>query len=124
MSLSQEDIDFLRDERSFAITQEAVKKTVGGEEFLVHGNVSDEELLKAQSHTRLFRLKAKAAHDIWAAWMRWQFKCGKMNQDGSFTIPRDKVDRWQRQMNTEFEDLSAEEKKSDYQVADEFMRGF
>lgn len=97
MSLSQEDRDFLRDEKSRATTHAAVAKRTA---------------------------KAKAAHDIWSAWMRWQFQCGQMNADGSFTIPKEKVDRWQRQMTTEFEALPAEEQKSDYQVADEFMGGF
>ena len=97
MSLSQEDRDFLRDEKSRATTHAAVVKRTA---------------------------KAKAAHDIWSAWMRWQFQCGQMNADGSFTIPKEKVDRWQRQMTTEFEDLPAEEQKSDFQVADEFMGEF
>lgn len=65
--------------------------------------------------------QAKAAHDIWSHWMKYMFTCGTFNGDGSWTMPKDKVERWQRQMNTEFEDLSEQEQKSDYSIAEKFI---
>ncbi len=66
-------------------------------------------------------IEAKAVHDIWAHWMKYMFTQGKYNENGSFTIPKEKVERWNRQMNTEFKDLPESEKKSDYQVAAQFI---
>lgn len=80
--------------------------------------------MNSEQQAAIERIKAKAAHDVWSAWMKWQFQCGTFNSDGSFTIPKEKVERWQRQMRTEFEDLPPEEQKSDYQVAEEFFNGF
>ena len=65
--------------------------------------------------------KAKAAHDIGASWMKWLFEWGTMNEDGSWTMPKEKVDRWKRQMTTEYQDLSESEKESDRKVAKEYM---
>ena len=56
---------------------------------------------------------ADVQHEIWSSWMRWLFQCSTINEDGSATIPREKVERWQRQMNTPYSELSESEKNSD-----------
>ena len=61
------------------------------------------------------------AHDTWSRWMDHLFSKGKLNSDGTFTIDSDKVDRWQRQMLTPYEDLSEEEKESDRAEADKML---
>jgi hypothetical protein len=57
-----------------------------------------------------------AAANEHARWARWQSylhsKCTR-NADGSMTIPSDLVERWQRQMETPYEQLSEVEKESD-----------
>lgn len=56
-------------------------------------------------------------HDRWSRWQKHLFsKCIK-NNDGSYTIPKEYVDRWERQMNMEYADLSEEEKESDRREA-------
>ena len=40
-----------------------------------------------------------------------------INQDGSLTIPKAFVDRWSRQINTNYIDLSSKEKDSDRKEA-------
>ena len=64
---------------------------------------------------------ADVQHDIWSHWMRWQFSCCKVNQDGSLTIPSDKVERWQRQMDTSYSSLSDNEQESDRHQADKII---
>ena len=64
---------------------------------------------------------ADVQHDIWSHWMRWQFSCCKVNQDGSLTIPSDKVKRWQRQMDTSYSSLSDNEQESDRHQADKII---
>lgn len=64
---------------------------------------------------------ADVSHDIWSHWMRWQFSVCTRNADGSLTIPAEKVERWTRQMNTTYADLSEAEKESDREQADKIL---
>ena len=56
---------------------------------------------------------ADVQHAIWAHWTRWQFSVCQRNEDGSLTIPAPLVERWTRQMDTPYADLSEREKDSD-----------
>lgn len=60
-------------------------------------------------------------HEQWSHWMRYMFSKSNMNKDGSITIPKDLVDRWTRQMNTNYYDLSEKEKDSDREQAKNVM---
>lgn len=53
--------------------------------------------------------------------MRYQFSKGAMNDDGTWTMPAWAVERWQRQMNTFYVDLSETEMASDRAEADKMM---
>ena len=53
--------------------------------------------------------------------MKHLFGLSKKNEDGSVTIPALLVDRWTRQMNTEYKDLSDAEKDSDRAEADRMI---
>lgn len=48
--------------------------------------------------------------------MRYQFAICKKNENGEIIIPADKVERWTRQMNTHYGELSEAEKQSDRDV--------
>jgi cytochrome P450 len=60
-------------------------------------------------------------HDIWASWMRYMFTCGTLNPDGTWTMPAEKVQRWQRQMVTPYSELTDNERESDRQQADKML---
>ena len=62
-------------------------------------------------------LLAQYAHNAWSGWMKYLFTKGRLNKSGSFTIAKDSVDRWQRQMNTDFYNLPDTEKESDLKEA-------
>jgi len=70
---------------------------------------------------------AKAAHDIWAHWMKYMFTlCPELtdykgDKNGNFVILKPQADRWKRLMNTPFEDLTDKEKASDFEVAAMFL---
>ena len=69
---------------------------------------------------------ADVQHEIWSHWMKYQFSVCIKNEDGSVTIPAEKVERWSRQMTTPFAELTTEEQESDFSQGDkvfEALRG-
>lgn len=65
---------------------------------------------------------AALQHEIWAHWMRYLFACCTKNEDGSVTIPEDKVARWLRQIDTPYSELTDIERESDLEQADKIMK--
>jgi len=64
-----------------------------------------------RSEERFERL-ASIEHDRWSDWMKYLFsKCEKRGK--GLLIPQEFVDRWQRQIDTKYKDLSESEKESD-----------
>jgi len=64
---------------------------------------------------------AKYAHDAWSGWMHYMYSQSSLNNDGTVTIPKNLVERWKRQMNTDYEKLPESEKTSDLKEADEML---
>ena len=61
---------------------------------------------------------ASYAHKAWSGWMKYLFKESfYCPQTGTVTLPRWAVYRWQRQMETAYEDLPEKEKQSDRKEA-------
>jgi hypothetical protein len=61
----------------------------------------------------LIEILADIEHERWSKWMRYMFECGTLGTDGSWRMPADKVERWQRQAKTPYAELSDREKQSD-----------
>lgn len=64
---------------------------------------------------------AALAHDQWAGWIRYMFSKATINKDGTITIPAWAVERWTRQADTLYSELSEEEKISDQREADRVL---
>ena len=64
---------------------------------------------------------ALLAHQQWSKWMKYLFSQGRFNGDGTWTMPKWAVDRWLRQMNTKFNHLPENERKSDYEEAEHYI---
>lgn len=65
---------------------------------------------------------ADLCHRQWSGWMEYLFgKCAFNPNDGTATIPKWAVDRWRRQLSTEYAHLSEEEKNADRDEADRFL---
>jgi len=58
---------------------------------------------------------AKYAHEVWSGWMKHMIP--KIEQEDN----QDWLDRWTRQMETSYDDLSEEEKESDRKEADKIL---
>ncbi|MCW2370321.1 hypothetical protein [Sphingobium sp. B11D3D] len=56
---------------------------------------------------------AAIEHERWAHWQRYMHSKGVRQADGSLVLPADLVERWERQSETTYVDLSPEEKESD-----------
>lgn len=64
---------------------------------------------------------ADVQHGIWSHWMRYLFSMCQRNEDGSFTIPVDKVKRWERQTGALYGELTEQERESDRHQADKVL---
>ncbi|KKI27524.1 MULTISPECIES: hypothetical protein [Pseudomonas syringae group] len=67
----------------------------------------------AQNLLELLEPLAAIEHDRWAHWQKYLHSQCSKNDDGSLTIPRELVYRWERQMETPYLELSEKEKDSD-----------
>lgn len=64
---------------------------------------------------------ANLCHEQWSSWMNYLFSQCEINIHGHCVIPQWAKDRWTRQVNTNYEDLSEDEKNSDRIEADKFI---
>ena len=67
---------------------------------------------------------ADLCHSQWSGWMAYLFNQGSFNDDGTWTMPADFVERWLRQSGTVYADLTEEEQNSDRREADKFLALF
>jgi hypothetical protein len=68
---------------------------------------------EAATGNRAVEALADYAHVAWSGWMSYLFSKTTPNPDGSVTIPAELVERWARQIETTYDDLSEPEKDSD-----------
>lgn len=64
---------------------------------------------------------ANYAHEAWSGWMEYMFGKCLVGEVGEVIIPKDLVERWQRQIATPYERLSASEQASDLAEADKML---
>ena len=75
---------------------------------------------------------ANLCHEQWIGWMKYLFgTCMEeftnymlFETTGRIIIPRWAAERWRRQINTDYTNLSEEEKESDRKEADKFINLF
>lgn len=65
-----------------------------------------------ESPSTLVEELAAIAHESWCSWTEYFFSKGEM-EAGWLIIPQELVERWRRQMETPYDQLSEEEKESD-----------
>lgn len=78
------------------------------------------------TENKLIERLAEAMHSIWASWMMWMFEqggyiCEDQNKVRWWTMRPDDYERWYRQADTPYAELSEEEKESDRKVAHEHL---
>ena len=69
---------------------------------------------------------AEYAHEAWSGWMKYLFEKGRFEEiEGMqliWIMPPWAVERWKRQMETDYADLPEGEKESDRKEAREILR--
>ena len=73
---------------------------------------------------KLREMLANYSHDAWSQWMKYLFKNGTFNDDGTFTIPGWATHRWSVQSATPYKNLTEKEKDSDRKEADMMIEIF
>jgi len=77
-------------------------------------------LSKLQSEAVKEKL-ANIEHQRWSDWQKYlHSKCIK-NNDGGLTIPKESVEHWEKQINTDYKDLTEKEKDSDREQVDRYL---
>jgi len=56
---------------------------------------------------------ADLEHDRWARWQKYVHSLCKKNKDGSLTIPKERVERWEKEIATPYSELTEELKEYD-----------
>lgn len=74
-----------------------------------------------QNLLELLEPLAAIEHERWAHWQKYLHSQCSKNNDGSLTIPSELVDRWERQLNTPYHDLSQKEKESDREQVSRYL---
>ena len=82
---------------------------------------SDASALIAEEEKALTEQCARIEHARWSKWQSYlHSKCVK-NDDGSLTIPAELVTRWQKQIDTPYEELTEKEKDSDREQVQAYL---
>jgi len=77
--------------------------------------MSDEARARAREQLAAY------AHEAWSGWMRYLFSLSTYPDSSGAKIPGELVERWLRQLNTPYIDLSEAEKDSDRAEADKML---
>jgi len=76
-----------------------------------------DESQKSFDDPGLLEILSDIEHDRWSHWQEYLHSLCQKNDDGSLTIPKDSVDHWNKQIETDYADLSEKEKESDRKEA-------
>lgn len=79
-------------------------------------------LIMSKSRTDLREKFAAQTHASWSGWMEHLFRFGQLLNTGQFAIDADKVERWKRQMQTPYAELTDAEQASDRTEADHYLK--
>lgn len=64
---------------------------------------------------------AHIEHERWSHWQRYMHEKGVKQPDGSLLIPSEFVDRWEKQISTEYAALTDQEKESDREQVRKYL---
>lgn len=69
----------------------------------------------------IFEQLALIEHDRWSHWQRYMHSRSIRQADGSLLIPSELVERWERQMTTDYAHLTEKEKDGDREQVQKYL---
>lgn len=75
---------------------------------------------REKSLVNLKEALAAAEHERWSHWQRFVHSCGQRQSDGSLLLPADVIARWERQIDTSYDELTEKEKMSDREQVNKY----
>jgi hypothetical protein len=75
--------------------------------------VDDNDTNPAPPPPEALEVLACIEHQRWAHWQRYLHSNSDRQPDGSLRIPRNLVERWEKQLSTPYDQLREDEKESD-----------
>lgn len=64
---------------------------------------------------------AAIEHERWSHWQKYMHSKATKQPDGSMVVPAELVARWEKQMSTDYADLSDGEKQSDRDQVEKYL---
>lgn len=64
---------------------------------------------------------AAIEHERWSHWQKYMHGKATKQPDGSMVVPVELVARWEKQMSTDYADLSDREKQSDRDQVEKYL---
>ncbi|WP_175145610.1 hypothetical protein [Achromobacter ruhlandii] len=64
---------------------------------------------------------AHIEHERWSHWQAYMHSKGVRQADGSLLIPRDLIERWDRQIETTYSNLTEKEKEGDREQVRKYL---
>lgn len=64
---------------------------------------------------------ANLEHDRWVRWQKYMFSKFEKDSNGNLIVPKEYVERWFRQIDTPYVELSEQEKESDRQETRNYL---
>ena len=75
-----------------------------------------------ESDRELFEKLADIEHQRWSDWQSYLYSKCTQNDDGSLTISSSDVEHWQKQIDTDYKDLSESEQDSDREQVERYWK--
>jgi len=72
--------------------------------------------MKSKQFENAVELLSEIEHERWSRWQKYLHESCVPNNDGSLTIPFELVNKWEKQMNTPYKQLTDKEKNSDREL--------
>lgn len=79
------------------------------------------KLLNSNTRAALVDQLAAIEHERWAHWQRYMHGKASRQDDGTLIIPADLVARWEKQIDTPYASLSADEQESDKEQVERYL---
>ncbi len=117
----QFDSYYIPDQNSYVVKMGCVRDFAPADKCYPTEQEADSKIAELESLIGVREALAEYAHNAWSRWMRFMLGKGAKNEDGSIYMSPELIARWERQMNTPYQELTPEDRVSDRNEAHRIM---